>query len=95
MLCLLLGRFFSLDPTPEPRLVGVPRSRFVIRSVLVEAVFFISDLRVEEEEEEAAEEEEEEEAAEEEEEEEEEEDKGYCAISSRINSRIFDFFSIS
>ena len=77
MLCLLLGRFFSLAPTPEPRLVGVPRSRFVIRSVLFEAVFFLSDLRVEEEEEE------------------EEEDKGYCAISSRINSRIVDFFSIS
>mgnify|MGYP006150452401 CR=1 FL=1 len=74
---LLLGRFFSLDPTPEPRLVGVPRPRLERSSL---AFFFAEEVVAEEVVV----------AVVVEEEEEEDSVIGYRLISCRISSRIFE-----
>ena len=74
---LLLGLFLSLDPTPEPRLVGVPRLRlersslaffFVEGDVEVEVVVVVVEVVVEDEDSVI----------------------GYRLISCRISSRIFE-----
>ena len=76
---LLLGRFLSLDPTPEPRLVGVPRLRlersslaffFVEGDVEVEVVVVVVEVEVVVEDEDSV--------------------IGYRLISCRISSRIFE-----